>query len=74
MPCSGSPCWLSPLPAVAADGPDPLPRRGAFGVKVGPVEPDAAAKAKLEAGAGVQVIEALPGSAAEAAGLKAGDV
>ncbi len=58
----------------AADGEGPLPRRSYLGVQVGPVPAPAREAAKLAEGEGVAVLGTLPDSAAEAAGLKPGDL
>jgi dienelactone hydrolase len=50
-------------------------KRGAFfGAKVAPVPDEQRDRLKLEAGAGTLIEEVIPGSTAEAAGFKSGDV
>ena len=50
-------------------------KRGAFfGAKVAPVSDEVRQRLKLDAGVGILIEEVIPGSTAEAAGFKAGDV
>jgi dienelactone hydrolase len=51
-----------------------LPRGGFFGTKVIPVSDEVREQFKLDAGSGVLIGEVIPGSTAEAAGFKAGDL
>ena len=59
---------------VAAEPDGELPRGGFFGAKVIPVSDEVRERFKLEAGTGALIDEVIPGSTAEAAGFKAGDV
>jgi serine protease Do len=54
--------------------PKPNPNSGYLGVKVAPVDDDAAERLKLESQDGLLVAEILPGSPAERDGLKKDDV
>ena len=49
-------------------------RRGQLGITVGKITPDVASKLGINVGKGVVVVQVQPGSAAERAGLKKGDV
>jgi Do/DeqQ family serine protease len=49
-------------------------RRGQLGISVGKVTPEIASKLGINVGKGVVVVQVQPGSAAERAGLKKGDV
>ncbi len=49
-------------------------RRGQLGITVGKVTPEVASKLGINVGKGVVVVQVQPGSAAERAGLKKGDV
>jgi serine protease Do len=49
-------------------------RRGQLGITVGKLTPDVASKLGINVGKGVVVVQVQPGSAAERAGLKKGDV
>lgn len=53
---------------------DPLPRRGTMGVAFVPVPADVASNLGLKAGVGLLAKPPLPGSTAEKAGIKDGDV
>ncbi len=59
---------------VAAEPAGELPRGGFFGTKVIPVSDELRERFKLEEGTGALIDEVIPGSTAEAAGFKAGDV
>lgn len=62
-------------PSEASDRPDgDLPRRGVFGAVIGPVPESVCREQKLDPGAGVRVWEVHPGTMAEEAGLKPGDL
>jgi pimeloyl-ACP methyl ester carboxylesterase len=63
----------SPL-GVAAPSDGKLPRGGFFGTKVEPVSDEIRERFKLDEGAGALVGAVIPGSTAEAAGFKAGDI
>ncbi len=54
--------------------PAPPPRNVTLGVKIGPVTPALAAAAGFPGSEGALVMEVTPGSAAERAGIKAGDI
>jgi S1-C subfamily serine protease len=49
-------------------------RRGQLGITVGKITPEIASKLGINVGKGVVVVQVQPGSAAERAGLKKGDV
>jgi pimeloyl-ACP methyl ester carboxylesterase len=59
---------------VAADPDSELPRGGFFGTKVMPVSDEVRERFKLGEGDGVLIGEVIPGSTAETAGFKAGDI
>jgi pimeloyl-ACP methyl ester carboxylesterase len=59
---------------VSADSGIELKRGAFFGAKVAPVSDDVRERLKLEAGTGVVIDAIIPGSTAEAAGFKSGDV
>jgi uncharacterized protein len=59
---------------VAADPDSELPRGGFFGTTVMPVSDELRERFKLGEGDGVLIGEVIPGSTAEAAGFKAGDI
>ena len=59
---------------VATEPNSELPRGGFFGTKVMPVSDEVRERFKLEEGAGALIEQVIPGSTAEAAGFKAGDI
>jgi pimeloyl-ACP methyl ester carboxylesterase len=65
---------LATSPQAPADSPGGLRRGAFFGASVAPVPDEVRDRLKLEAGQGSLVNGVIPGSTAEAIGLKAGDV
>ncbi len=63
-----------PPAASKPSGTDPLPRRAFLGTPIAPVSPETRARQKLADSTGVEIQRVLPGSSAEAAGLRPGDV
>ena len=66
----------SPAPAldIQAEPVGGLKRGAFFGAKIGSVEEEARERLKLDAGTGIAIEQVIPGSTAEAAGFKPGDV
>ncbi|HET9252993.1 MAG TPA: alpha/beta fold hydrolase [Candidatus Eisenbacteria bacterium] len=65
------------LAAKASKAPrsaDPLPRRAFLGTQVAPLSAETRARQKLADSSGVEIVRVIPGSSAEAAKLRAGDV
>src|SRR5262245_10775782 len=62
------------LLAAATSPDDPLPRRTYLGVQVTPLAMEKAAQLHLTEATGLQVQSVVPGSPAEDAGLRAGDI
>ena len=58
----------------AASASDPLPRRAFLGTPIAPVSAATRARQRLADSTGVEIQRVLPGSSAEAAGLRPGDV
>ena len=64
----------APGHGVVADRDSDLPRGGFFGTKVMPVSDEVRERFKLGEGDGVLIADVIPGSTAETAGFKAGDI
>jgi pimeloyl-ACP methyl ester carboxylesterase len=76
-PAAAAPAATRATPAAAsrpAAAADPLPRRAFLGTPVGPVSATTRARQKLGDSTGVEIRGVLPGSSAEAAKLRPGDV
>jgi serine protease Do len=65
---------LEAEPALASAAPSPESKPGAYGLQVQPLTPDIAEQLELSSNQGVLVSGVKPGSAAEEAGLRRGDV